>query len=35
MVKMVDVEFSMDANDDTMAAVNAANARPLRPVGRN
>ena len=35
MVKMVDVEFSMDASDDTMAAVNAANARPLRPVGKN
>ena len=35
MVKIVDVEFSMDANDETMAAASAANARPFSPVGKN
>ena len=35
MVKIVDVELSMDASDETMAAASAAKARPLRPVGRN
>ena len=35
IVKMVDVLLSMEASDDTMAAANAAKARPLSPVGRN
>ena len=32
---MVEVEFNMDANEDTMAAANAAKANPLRPEGKN
>ena len=35
MVKMVEVELSMEAKDDTMAAVKAAKASPLRPAGKN
>ncbi len=30
---MVDVEFSMEANEDTMAAANAARTNPLMPTG--
>ena len=32
---MVEVEFNMDANEDTMAAANAAKANPLSPEGKN
>ena len=35
MVKMVAVELSMDANEETMAAASAAMAIPLSPVGKN
>ncbi len=35
MVKMVDVEFSIEANDDTIAAAKAAKATPFKPVGKN
>ena len=30
---MVDVEFIIDANDDTIAAASAAKIKPLRPTG--
>ncbi len=32
---MVDVEFSIEAKEDTMAAAKAANAIPFKPVGKN
>ena len=32
---MVEVEFSIDANEDTIAAVRAAKATPFNPLGRN
>jgi len=32
---MVDVLLSIDANDDTIAAANAAKASPFIPVGKN
>ena len=35
MVKMVAVEFSIDAKDETIAAARAANTTPFRPVGSN
>ena len=35
IVKMVAVELSIDAKDETMAAAKAAKANPLNPVGRN
>ena len=35
IVKIVDVEFNIDAKDETMAAANAAKANPFRPVGKN
>ena len=35
MVKMVAVELSIDAKEDTMAAVKAAKASPFKPVGKN
>lgn len=33
MVKIVDVELIMDANEDTIAAASAARIRPLSPTG--
>ena len=33
MVKIVEVEFNIDANDDTIAAAKAANIRPFKPTG--
>ena len=35
MVKIVEVEFNIEAKEETMAAVNAAKAIPLNPVGKN
>ena len=35
IVKIVDVEFSIEARDDTIAAQSAANANPLIPDGKN
>ena len=35
MVKIVEVEFNMEASDETMAAVNAATATPFKPEGKN
>ena len=35
MVKIVEVEFNMEANEDTMAAAKAAMATPFNPVGKN
>jgi hypothetical protein len=32
---MVEVLFAIEANEETMAAVNAANANPFKPVGSN
>ena len=32
---MVEVEFSIEANDETIAAVNATKANPFNPVGKN
>jgi len=32
---MVDVEFNIEARDDTMAAARAAKATPFSPVGKN
>ena len=32
---MVDVEFSMEAKEDMMAAANAASTKPFNPVGIN
>ena len=31
---MVEVEFNMDANEETIAAANAAKATPLKPLGK-
>ena len=33
MVKIVDVELIIDANDDTIAAASAATTNPFNPVG--
>ena len=33
MVKIVEVELSIDANDETTAATRAAKANPLIPAG--
>ena len=30
-----DVEFNIDANEDTIAAANAAKAKPFKPEGKN
>ena len=35
MVKMVEVEFSMEAKEDTMAAAKAASTNPFIPMGMN
>ena len=35
MVKIVDVEFNIEAREETMAAAKAAKAIPLNPAGRN
>ena len=35
MVKIVDVEFNIEANEETMAAAKAAKATPFKPVGKN
>ena len=35
MVKMVAVELSMEASEETMAAARAATAIPFSPVGKN
>ena len=32
---MVEVEFSMEANEETIAAANAASTKPFKPVGTN
>ena len=32
---MVDVEFNIDAKDDTIAAAKAAKATPFKPTGKN
>ena len=34
-MKIVDVEFSIEANEETIAAVSAAKAKPLSPTGSN
>ena len=33
IVKIVDVEFNIDANEETIAAASAASIRPLTPTG--
>ena len=35
IVKMVAVEFSIEANDDTIAAAKAAKTNPFIPAGTN
>ena len=35
MVNIVDIEFIIDASDDTIAAINAANTKPVTPAGIN
>ena len=35
MVKIVEVEFNIEARDETIAAVRAAKASPLKPVGNS
>ena len=35
MVKIVEVEFNMEAKEETIAAASAAKANPLRPEGKN
>lgn len=35
MVKIVAVELSIDASEETIAAINAATTKPLMPVGMN
>ena len=32
---MVEVEFNIEANEETMAAARAAKANPFRPTGKN
>ena len=32
---MVEVEFNIEANDETIAAARAAKATPLKPTGKN
>ena len=32
---MVDVEFNIEASEDTIAAANAAKATPFNPTGKN
>ena len=34
IVKIVDVEFNIDANEETIAAVKAAKAKPFNPAGK-
>ena len=35
IVKIVDVEFSIEAREETTAAVKAAKAIPFKPVGKS